>query len=118
MHGVDAFIAHYGKKGMRWGVRRSKASKQTKKLSSDYKKVAEIRKKSPPELSNKQLKIANERINLEQNFSRLNPSKVKRGENKVAALLATATLATSVYNMAKSPAGKAFIEAGKKAIKK
>lgn len=114
---TEEFLEHYGKKGMRWGVRRGKSQKATKKVSSDYKRVAEIRKKSPTQLTNKQLKEANERLNLEQNFNRLNPNKVKSGQMKANAIMATLGVGVSLYNMANSPAGKAAISAGKKAIK-
>lgn len=69
-------LTHYGVKGMKWGVRRAekRAAKAAKKLegaSDDYKSTAALRKKKASELSNKELKALNERLNLEQQFSKL-----------------------------------------------
>ena len=110
---LNNFLAHYGVKGMKWGIR-----KRPVKVSSDYKKTAGLRKRHPAELSNKQLKNINERINLEQNYRRLNPSSIKTGIAAVGGILATAELANRSIQFFKSPAGQAAISAGKKAVKK
>jgi len=112
---VENVLEHYGKKGMKWGVRKSRSGP---KVSSDYKQTKPLRSRKTRELTNKQLKKVNERINLEQNYSRLNPTKVKKGLNAAKGVLAVATTATTVYTMYNSPAGKAAIAAGKKALKK
>jgi hypothetical protein len=107
------FIEHYGKKGMHWGVRRT-----PKKTSSDFKKTEKLRGKKASELSDKQLKDISQRMNLEQNFNRLNPSTVKKGTKVAAEVLATAGLAFTAYNMINSPAGQKVASLGKKAISK
>lgn len=112
---VEEFIEHVGVKGMRWGVRKGKGT--PRKQTSDYKKTVPHRGKPVSELTNKQLKLVNDRMNLEQNYNRMNPSKLKRGKMAVAGVIGTATMAVSVYNMINSPAGKAAMAAGKKAIK-
>jgi hypothetical protein len=106
------FIQHYGTKGMHWGVR----NKQPRRESSDYKRTKNLRNRKPHELTNKQLSELNNRRNLEQNFQRLNPSKAKRGKEAVAAMLATATLATTAYNLVNSPLGKKLSQLGKKNV--
>jgi predicted RNA-binding protein Jag len=116
---TEAFLAHYGKKGMRWGVRRKRAggavtSKEHKRIkdnrrktaSSDYKKVSEIKKKPIPQLTNKQLEAANKRMNLEQNFSRMNPGKVEKGQKRVKAILAVGATVNTALAFANSPAGQ------------
>ena len=110
---VDNFLEHYGVKGMRWGVRQKRPGV---KLSGDAQKARKYRGKPASSLTNKQLRELNERIKLEQNYKKLNPGKKTRGEEAVKGVLATAGLGITVYNMAKSPAGKAAIEAGKKFV--
>ena len=112
MMNTTDFLEHHGVKGMKWGVRKS----GTRKTSSDYKKTAKLRNRHPAELSNKQLKSINERINLEQNYRRLNPSKIKTGIVAVSGLLATAELANRSIQFLKSPAGQAAINTSKKAL--
>lgn len=111
---VGDFIEHYGTKGMQWGVRK----KSPRKEAGDYKKAQVLRKKRVAELSNKQLKTANERGNLESKFKKLNPSKVEKGRNGVAAVLAAGGMAIGAYNMINSPLGKSIINRGKKNVYK
>lgn len=133
---AEEFLAQYGVKGMRWGQRRARASsadgKQSArftakgggrvtasskdKVSSDFKKVATHRGKPSHTLSNKQLKAINERMNLEQQYARANPSTLKRGDAKIKELLAIAGTGVAVYNLFNSAAGKAAISAGKKVL--
>lgn len=114
---VDEFIEHFGTRGMKWGVRNDKSSLSVK-TSADYRKVAELKKKPKPSLTNKQLKTANERMQLERSFSQMNPSTVKKGHDFLKGALASAALGISVYSMVNSPAGKAFMGVGKKAVRK
>lgn len=109
---VEEFIAHYGVKGMRWGVRKQRTT------SSDYKKTAHLRNRRPSELTNKQLKSVNERVNLEANYRRLHPHTVDRGEKRAKELLKVLGTAAAFYTMAQSPAGKALTARGKQAISK
>jgi hypothetical protein len=48
----------------------------------------------------------------------MNPSTLKKGSMAVGAIVGVATTATTIYNMYNSPAGKALISAGKKALSK
>lgn len=90
-------VKHYGVKGMRWGVRRTPeqlarargerlkkkkggnnvnlAADTAKTASSDAKKAAAARdkaaKKGVAALSNDELKILNDRLNLEKNYTKL-----------------------------------------------
>lgn len=99
---------------MHWGVRKARGSKRP--ASSDARKVAELKKRKPSQLSNKQLKTINERMNLEQNFSRMNPSHISKGKAAVAGIIGTATMAATAYNLLHSPAGKAAMANGKKFV--
>lgn len=124
-HMVDAeeFIQHYGKKGMRWGVRnkaktaiKSRSAAKKERTSSDYKDVSNLRGKHPSKLSNADLKKINERMNLEQNYNRLNAGKVRSGKAKAELIVGTVGVGVGAYNVLHSPAGKAAKELGKKLI--
>lgn len=120
---VQDFLDHHGVKGMHWGIRNARsritiARRNKTKSSSDFRKTKPHRGKPVHTLTNKQLKAVNERMNLEQNYSRMNPSKIRKGSLAVKGLLGVATTATTIYTMYNSPAGKAAIAAGKKALKK
>lgn len=110
---VESLLEHHGVKGMRWGTRKAKGQS-----ASDFKKTVGLRKRKPHELSNKQLQTVNARINLEQNYRRLNPTKLKSGAATARALLATLTTAASAYGLYKSPAGQAAVSLGKKFLEK
>lgn len=116
---TEEFLEHFGVKGQRWGVRGSRSSskpssKKTPPQSSDSKKISSLRQRKPSQLSNKQLRSVNDRMNMEQNFSKLNPTKVQKGHNRVKEILAIATTATALYGISQSPAGKKSIALGKK----
>ena len=104
------FLQHYGKKGMKWGSRSAKSSKPT---SSDYKKAKELRTRKASQLTNKQLKDVNARINLEQNFHKLNPSTIKKGMIAAAALLAVVGLVNQYHDAFNKPGVKAAVARGK-----
>ena len=107
---VKAFIEHHGVKGMHWGVRRKNAGR----TSSDYKKSAPLRNRPVSSLTNKQLKSVNERLNLETNYKKLNPSTARKGKMAAAEIIGTVGIAVGAYNLLKSPAGQAAINAGRK----
>ena len=107
---MEKELYHHGVKGMRWGVRRAK--KQSS-MSDDAREVANIKKKQIHQMSNAELRKANDRLNLEQQYSRLNPSAVKKGAAFVAkTAVATGTVLTLTNN------GSKLINLGKKFINK
>ena len=79
-------LYHYGVLGMKWGVRRTqkklaRIDKKSKKenWSDDATEVAKIKTKKISQMSNAELNKANNRKNLERNYSQLNPNAVKKG---------------------------------------
>jgi len=125
---VDDFLAHYGVKGMKWGVRNPDRSpsfdresntyrhpsvktaddviypvnRQGKRVSDDAARAAILKvaaKSSGTEvLSNKQLQDLVTRMNLEQQYSRLNPQTQSAGQQfAVAALRIAAPIAVSAF---------------------
>jgi hypothetical protein len=113
---VEEFIAHHGVKGMKWGVRKSRSSISKNPASEDHSEVSALKKKKKHELSDKQLERVNKRLNLEKNYNKLNPTTIKRGAIGAAAILSTLQTASTVYNLATSPAGKAAISNARKVI--
>lgn len=115
-----AFLAHYGVKGMKWGVRkdrrggvtttgrRRKGSSDTPQ-SNDSKQAQKLKSKGARALSNKELKALNERLNLEQNYSRMTQqkSKIDQGHDYVKSAVGMAKTASEIYNLYQSPMGKA-----------
>lgn len=73
MSEVDNFLEHYGKKGMRWGVRKSGGSSKTAKKKSST-------KPDPKKLSDDDLRKAVNRMQLEKQYTSLvNGSSSKKG---------------------------------------
>ena len=80
-------LAHYGVLGMKWGVRKDKKpqgfqygkagkkwrarKKKATKVSADYAKTASLRKRNPKELSNEELRLVSERLQLESQYTQL-----------------------------------------------
>ena len=107
-------LLHYGVRGMKWGVRKKRSA------SADAQREGANKKKKLKELSDDELRSLVNRLNMEQNARRLNPSKVSAGHNAVKAALAVGITANSVLAFAKSPAGikmaQAFAVAASKAV--
>lgn len=100
-------LHHAGIKGMKWGVRRYQnkdgtltdaGKKRYRETSDDAKTASELKKKKVSELSNAELKKLNERIRLEQEYSRLNPGSIKKGWKFVAGAAGVMGTALAVYN--------------------
>ena len=86
-------LEHYGIKGMRWGVRRSdaqleRARGKSAESSDDAKKVSSVARKLSESggdtsvLTNQDLKVYNERLNLEQNFKNLQARQNQKSKSK------------------------------------
>ena len=80
---MTKIIKHYGVKGMQWGVRRKSSSRK----SGDYMTSRKIAKKKVSELSNKDLKKLAGRMNLEKQYSSLNPRTSSKGKHLVSKVL-------------------------------
>ncbi len=129
----DDVLEHYGKKGMKWGVRKSDSSPtsatvtqkkpggklstsggKNQPASSDAKTAATSRQTAKSSgihaLDNNQLQTAVRRMQLEQQFSQLtaqrNTSPLAVGKRFVNELLGVGKTANEVIKFNESPAGK------------
>lgn len=109
----DDILAHFGVKGMQWGVRKARSSSgKSRKVtrSDDYKESRSLKSKagkSAKALSNSELEKLNKRLQLEQTYSQLtkNRSKMKKGMTVVNDILALNNTASLLLKAA-SPIGK------------
>lgn len=121
----DDFLAHYGVKGMRWGVRQARKSHalkvfQSRHASEDAKVASELLKKQKhmgtTSLTNAELKVINARIKLETEFHKAVPlpkSKLKKAMDFLDKVF------TYDEKVKKLTGGKGFADAvikGKKAM--
>lgn len=110
------YLKHYGVLGMKWGVRKDRsksASSMSKRrkstMSEDAKLASDLKKKKVSEMSNAELRKLNDRIQLEQNYSRLRPNALKKGLAIAGATAATLGTVMNLYNN-----GGKVVDLGKK----
>lgn len=93
---IDGIVAHYGVKGQKWGVTRSKNSKRAaggaRPPNSDDAKTAYSHQQRAKAhgtgvLSNKELQELVTRVNLETQYSRMSGAKKGAGQSYAAKLI-------------------------------
>lgn len=111
-------LYHYGVLGMKWGVRRAQKKldridrrSKKEKWSTEATEVAKIKTKKVSQMTNAELNKANNRKNLERNYSQLNPGAVKKGLIAAGAVAGALGTVTAIY----SNGGK-VIDIGKKVV--
>lgn len=145
MTSVEDILEHHGIKGMKWGVRRKNpsASSGPEDVSvgvhrltgrivtkggkgqaphEDAIAAAKAKQKAkssgPQSLSNKEMKVLVDRMNLEQQYSRLTTKpdnavtgKLEKGNAQVKVLLGLGKTAQEVVSLANGPLGKELSKA-------
>lgn len=86
-------LQHYGVKGMKWGIRRKRAQHE------DYQKAHS--RKSVREMSDKELRERNNRLQMEQQYAQLTKKK-NRGKQAVKAIVAGAATLVALDNAYKT----------------
>lgn len=112
-------LEHYGIKGMKWGVRKkhdsgsgssSTPAKPKPTMSADAKHASKIKSKVKTQgrdsLSNDEMQDLVKRMNLEQQYSNLNPSKAKKGMDYLKTAAGVLGTVGSIYAFSKSPLAK------------
>lgn len=116
---TDEFLAHFGVKGMKWGVRKQRVSKGKKstplKGHDDYKHAHSST--SNNKLSNKELQRRVNRLNLEKQYSELTTKKQSKYRRKLGEKYAE-NFANMTMKVAGAAAGAAFGYAVKALIDK
>lgn len=111
----EGAIKHYGIKGMKWGVRRTREQRKAARVEragahDDHKRARELMKKRVSELSNEELAFVNNRRNLEANHAKLNPPKGARRKKKIEKHLETLGLIEKTFNATQQPVAQLFIK--------
>ena len=93
-------LYHYGVLGMKWGVRRNgsntSSSSKSKRITmhDDYKEAHS--KKSVKSMSDNELRKRINRIQMEQQYSKLNPSKIDKGKQYINGVIKAGTTVATV----------------------
>lgn len=100
---VDAFLAHFGVRGMKWGVRRGRSA-SSGPVSSDAARAhvlkTQVKTSGTRSLNNEELQHLVTRMNLEQQFGRLtesSPSSVSKGQKFVKGAVSAGKLGLDAY---------------------
>ena len=99
-------LYHYGVLGMKWGRRKARY------VTRDSKRTKNIRKKHIDEMTNKELKEANNRLQLERQYKDLTQKK-NVGQKAVKAFIGVAGTIVAIEGAAKT-----YERIGKLAVKK
>jgi hypothetical protein len=118
-------LAHHGVKGMKWGVRHLPGGGITGSPTADAQAADMAKKKiatgGTHALTTHELQSLVNRMNLEQQYSRLvssQPTAIDRGHNQVKQFLSLATTGVQIFNLANSAAAKAGFGLIKAAVAK
>lgn len=93
-------LYHHGILGMKWGIRRyqnedgsltPEGRKRYKESSEDERRYTDLRRKTPEQMSNQELRTYNERARLKDEYSRLSTKK----KTAIAMVLSGAALAAT-----------------------
>lgn len=121
---IDEFLEHYGVKGMHWGIRnenrrtilRGRRIKPQHTPAHDFEKIQALKHVPVWAMSDEDIRLVNNRLQLEQNYYRLNPGKVHQGRTAAKHILETVGIGVAAYNILTSPFGQGLVRLGKKAV--
>lgn len=111
------YLAQFGIKGMKWGIRRSDAEISDDAGKSDA-AVSKLRKSGVKALTNDELQTVVTRLNLEQNFNKIRPRTPTEKAGKFMKDLLTQIGKEEFNKAAKDAAGSAAREGLKTLLKR
>ena len=123
----EAFLEHYGIPGMKWGKRSARASTKASKKGADeepddpdFASTRRTLSKPIRKVSNQELINLNQRLNLEQNYSKIKKQNqpTAKVDKAVKGILAAGATAGGLYALYNSKHGQDAIKVGKAALKK
>jgi hypothetical protein len=100
---VDEFFAHFGVKGMKWGVRRGRSGASEGPVSTDAAKAhdlkTQVKTSGTKSLNNDELQHLVTRLNLEQQYGKLtdSPNAFSQGHNFVKTTVSVGKLGVDAY---------------------
>lgn len=126
---LDEVLEHFGIKGMKWGVRKSRKQRQEEAASADSKVATKHLKTAKTSgmssLSNAELQVLVKRLQLEQQYSNLTAEKkdsifkkMQNGNNAVKTTINTANTMSALYKMSQTDLGRAVFNEAKKKSRK
>jgi len=113
-------LSHYGVLGMHWGRRKDDISR-SKKIKApphpDHAQARELNRQGSRNLSNADLRKLNERLQLEQQYSKLKTdktaiAKIKKGNDAVKVLIGVGTTVTAAAALLRTPVGQKAVARG------
>lgn len=112
MADLDSFLSHHGVLGMHWG--QSKSGRKASPAHEEHTSSRAALKKPVHELSTKQIRDTNNRLDAEKRLSELKGqrSSMAKGQKFTKSILAAGATAGALYALANSPHGKAAIKSG------
>lgn len=115
---VEKAIAHYGIKGMKWGVRRKRG--RGGRVSSDYASSRKILKKKISQMSDDELRRINKRLEAESKLRKADPRLAAEGKRQVGKALSVfgAGLIGGVAGAAATVSAKKIVEGSGKVASK
>ena len=103
-------LAHFGVRGMRWGIRKGRGTARAASRSADSSAAKEAltkaKKSGVSSLSNQELQSLNSRLQLEQTYNKLTTKQKSTGKRVLEAVLGAGKTANDVLTFVNSPAGK------------
>lgn len=120
---TEGFIAHFGRKGMKWGVRHTPAElakpgalhPASEDAQRHQQSLSKISSGGTHALSDKEFKAVVNRMQMQQQYGELvskasGKSKIDKGHDSVKKILAFGATGIALYNLANHPATKAGLK--------
>lgn len=107
---IEDILEHYGTKGMKWGVRKSRVPKvgPSDDALEAHRSFVTAQRSGPQALSNSDLQKLNNRLNLEQNYEKLQhtPNRFQKALKSIDNLMKAGKTVDSAIEFTKTGTGK------------